>query len=102
MKIKQALYNKALAEVLDTFGVNNDELFKSNKETCREGRMVLIVSLQPYLSNSDIAELCPMWRSSVCAVRNKYSPDNVSWGARMCLEKLKKRLEILELELREQ
>ena len=50
MKIKKALYNEALGEVLDTFEVNECELFESNKETCREGRMILVVALRPFLS----------------------------------------------------
>ena len=102
MRIKQALYNEALAVVLDDFGVNSDELFNNNKEACREGRMVLIVALRPYLSCNDMAELCPMWRSSICTVINKFDRNAISWSAEVCLEKLKKRLDILEKELREQ
>lgn len=102
MKIKKALYNEALGEVLDAFEVNECELFESNKEICREGRMILVVALRPYLTCTDMAELCPMWRSSICTVINKFDRKAISWSAEVCLEKLKKRLEILEKELREQ
>lgn len=102
MKIKRALYDKALAEVLDVFGVDKDELFQSNRDVCREGRIVLFVVLRPYLSCNDIAELCSMWRSSICAVMNKYDRAALSWSAQVCLDKLKKRLDVLEKELREQ
>ena len=102
MKIKKALYNEALGEVLDAFEVNECELFESNKESCREGRMILVVALRPYLTCADMAELCPMWRSSICTVINKFDRKAISWSAEICLEKLKKRLEILEKELREQ
>lgn len=102
MRIKKALYNEALAVVLDDFGVNSDELFNNNKEACREGRMVLIIALRQYLSCNDMAELCPMWRSSICTVVNKFDRKAISWSAEVCLEKLKKRLDILEKELREQ
>lgn len=102
MKIKRALYERVLAEVLEAFGITEDELFNNNKEACREGRMVLIIALRPYLSCTDMAELCPMWRSSICTVINKFDRKAISWSAEVCMEKLKKRLDILEKELREQ
>lgn len=102
MKIKRALYERALSEVMEAFEVNSEELFNSNKETCREGRMVLIVSLRPYLSCIDMAELTPMWRSSICTVINKFDRKTLSWTAEVCIGKLKRRLEVLDKELREQ
>lgn len=92
MKIKRALYERVLAEVLDAFDVTEEELFRSNREQCTEGRMVLIVKLSKYLSDSDIALLTPMRRCSICAVRNKYDKDRASWCVRRCLEILEEKL----------
>lgn len=92
MKIKQALYDKALAEVLEFFGINGCELFESNKEQCAEGRMVLVVALSPYLCDSDIALLSSMRRCSICAVRNKYNKETASWSVKRCLEILNEKL----------
>ena len=62
--------------------------------------MILVVALRPYLSCNDMAELCPMWRSSICTVINKFDRKAISWSAEICLEKLKKRLDKLEKELK--
>lgn len=92
MKIKRALYERVLAEVLDTFGITEEELFNSNREQCTEGRTVLIIKLSKYLSDSDIALLTPMRRCSICAVRNKYKEGQASWSVKRCLEILEEKL----------
>lgn len=86
MKVKQELYRRALAEVLDTFGINEEELFSSNKEACMQGRIVLIRTLSPYLSDGDIALLTPLRRCSICLIRNKYKEASAAWSVRRCIE----------------
>ena len=92
MKIKRALYDIVLAEVLDTFGIEEQELFYSNREQCVEARMTLVVTLSKFLSDSDIALLTPMRRCSICAVRNKYCKDTAPWSVKKCLEILNEKL----------
>lgn len=92
MKFKRALYDVVLAEVLDAFGVTEEELFNCNKEQCKEGRMVLVVALSPFLSDSDIAAFSSMKRCSICAKRNKYDKNNASWSVMKCLEIIEHKL----------
>lgn len=86
MKVKQELYRRALAEVIDAFGVTEEELFYSNREACMQGRIVLIRTLSPYLSDSDIALLTPLRRCSICIIRNKYKEASAAWSVRRCIE----------------
>lgn len=94
MNIKRELYKRALAEVLETFGITEEELFSSNKEACLQGRVVLIRTLSPYLSDSDIALLTPLRRCSICAIRNRYKEASAAWSVKRCVE-------IINNELRE-
>lgn len=86
MNIKRELYNRALAEVLETFGVTEEELFSLNKESCIEGRMALVRYLSQYMSDSDIALLTPLRRCSICAIKNRYSDASAPWSVRRCVE----------------
>lgn len=86
MKHKRELYARVLAEVLDTFGITEEVLFSSNREASVQGRMALVRSLSPFLSDSEIAELTPLRRCSVCAVRNKYNDKTATWSVRKCVE----------------
>lgn len=90
MNIKRELYNRALAEVLDTFGITEEELFSSNKESSIQGRMTLVRYLSQYMSDSDIALLTPLRRCSICAIKNRYSNASAPWCVRRCVEILNK------------
>lgn len=86
MNVKRELYNGVLAVVLDTFGIEEAEMFSSNREACIEARMALIRKLSQYMTDSDIAALTPLRRCSICAIKNRYSDRNAPWSVRRCME----------------
>lgn len=89
-KYKIELYNNALAEVLDEFGISENELFHSNNAECVEARMALIVALSKSLSDGEIAELTKaLRRCSVCKLRNRYDDKNAPWTVKRCIEYIK-------------
>lgn len=85
------LYGRALAKVLEEYGITEVELFTCNCADCVQARQALIVSLsRKGLSDKDIAECThKMRRCSVCYIRNHYDDGRAPWTVRRCIEKLK-------------
>lgn len=89
-KYKIELYGRALAEVLDEFGISETELFRSNNAECVQARTALIVALSKMLSDGEIAELTKkMRRCSVCVIRNRYDDRTAPWTVRRCIDTIK-------------
>jgi crotonobetainyl-CoA:carnitine CoA-transferase CaiB-like acyl-CoA transferase len=89
-KYKIELYGRALAEVLDEFGISEAELFRSNNAECVQARTALIVALSKMLSDGEIAELTKkMRRCSVCVIRNRYDDRTAPWTVRRCIDAIK-------------
>lgn len=89
-KYKIELYGKALAEVLDEFGITEAELFGSNNAECVQARTALVVALSKMLSDSEIAELTKkMRRCSVCVIRNRYDDRTAPWTVKRCIDAIK-------------
>ena len=90
MEIKRELYNRALAVVLDAFGITETEMFTSNREACVQARVALVRKLSQYMSDGDIALLTPLRRCSICCIKNRYQGDKEPWSVRKCVELLNK------------
>lgn len=86
------IYNKALAVVLDDFGLTKEKMFGSNEPDCVNARISLIVSLHDEkLTDKEIAECThKMRRCSVCLIRNHYNDKTAHWEVKMCIEHIKK------------
>lgn len=85
------LYNKALAVVLDEYGLTEGKLFASNDAECVSARKALIMGLiNRGLSDHEIAECThKLRRCAVCKIRNKFAPLTEKWDVKMCIEHIK-------------
>lgn len=88
------LYNKALAVVLEDYGLTEGKLFASNEADCVSARRSLIVGLvRRGLSDRDIAECTnKLRRCAVCKIRNKLAGKEEKWDVTMCIEHIKRML----------
>lgn len=85
------LYNKALAVVLDEYGVTEERMFNSNDAECVNARKALIMGLiERGLTDQQIAECTrKLRRCAICKIRNKFAPPTEKWDVKMCVEHIK-------------
>ena len=91
-KYVSEMYAKALAVVLDYYGLSEPVMFHSNRTDAIHARTALIVPLSSRLSDSDLAECTSMKRNSVCGVRNKYRENCAPWDIRDCIAAVRSQL----------
>ena len=85
------LYNKALAVVLDEYGLTEEKMFASNEVDCVQARMALLEALiEEGFSDKDIADCTKMRRCTICKIRNKYDDKTAPWTVKLCIEHIKK------------
>jgi hypothetical protein len=85
------LYEKALAIVIDEYGLTVEKLFGSNDGDCVQARMALLIALtKEGLTDKEIAECIHMRRCTVCKIRNKYDDRTAPWTVKICIEHIKK------------
>ena len=85
------LYNKALAVVLDEYGLTEERIFKSNEAECVSARRALIIGLiNRGLTDSEIADCThKLRRCAICKIRNKLVGKEEKWDVKMCIEHIK-------------
>lgn len=85
------LYKKALAVVLDEYGVTEERMFNSNDAECVNARKALIMGLiERGLTDQQIADCThKLRRCAVCKIRNKFAPPTEKWDVKMCIEHIK-------------
>lgn len=85
------LYNKALAVVLDEYGLTEEKMFASNEVDCVQARKALIIGLiNRGLTDQQIADCThKLRRCAICKIRNKFAPLTEKWDVKMCIEHIK-------------
>lgn len=91
-KYVSELYAKALAIVLDYYGLTEFSMFRTNRSDAVHARTALIVLLSGRMNDSDLAECTQMKRNSVCGVRNKYRESCAPWDVKECIAAVKSQL----------
>lgn len=88
------LYSKALAVVLDEYGLTEERMFKSNDAECVSARKALIMGLiDRGFTDQQIAECThKLRRCAICKIRNKFAPLTEKWDVRMCIEHIKEKV----------
>lgn len=87
-----AIYENALAVVLDEYGVDETTLFGTNDEECAQARKALVIALhEKGLTDKEIAECTKkMRRCSVCKIRNRYDDNTAPWTVKRCIEAIRR------------
>ena len=85
------LYNRALAVVLDEYGLTAERMFASNNAECVSARRALIMALVDRgLTDQQIADCTnKLRRCAVCKIRNKFTPLTEKWDVKMCIAHIK-------------
>lgn len=86
------IYEKALAVVLDEYGIDDKTLFNTNDEECTQARKALVIALhEKGLTDKEIAECTKkMRRCSICKIRNRYDDKTAPWTVKKCIENIKR------------
>jgi hypothetical protein len=69
-KIRQEIYDLAIAYVSEYCNVTKTELLMGKHRDACESRYVLVMVMSQYMSDTDIATLLHITRQGVCAIRN--------------------------------
>ncbi len=87
------IYEKALAVVLDEYGIDEKTLFNTNNEECAQARMALVIALHDEgLADKEIAECTKkMRRCSICRIRNRYDDRTTPWTVKRCIENIRRK-----------
>lgn len=91
--MKTELFNEILSKVSEVTELQPEEILKSNKEECTDGRYILIQSLiRLGFTDTDMAALMGKSRQTICYMRNSYKKVD-KWTLENDLQSIRKWVE---------
>lgn len=91
--MKTELFNEILSKVSEVTELQPEDILKSNKEECTDGRYILIQSLiRLGFTDTDMAALMGKSRQTICYMRNSYKKVD-KWTLENDLQSIRKWVE---------
>lgn len=87
MKIED-LYTSILQKVISTTEIKEENILKSNKESCVDARYLLIHFLSQYLTDDEISNVTGIVRQSVNRIRNNFPNRMNKWSLKENLKEI--------------